>query len=385
MKNLLRFAFKRKKHMKKYCLLIVFLSFFKLIAQDVPMGFNYQSIVRDAVGLPVTNQSVNLRISLHQNTPSGTINYQETHLKTTNQFGLVNLVIGQGTVLVGSTIGMIDFSLNKYFIQVEVFNNPSWIDLGTAEFQSVPYAIQANNTLKIQNTSVSGIAPTNGQILQFNSTTQLWEPTLVQGVSLNSQTADVTVTGTTFNIGTASGISFGILNPVDFNNFNNKVSSQWTSTSTGLNSGIVFNNGNVSIGTNDVSTAKLKVNGDISAKGMVISSQSMNATGSYNTTSPTTIYKQRIYIPQGTENLEASFNAYEFVSIGGSTLTIWINNIQVGSATLSNPNDPNTPILITDIPVSTYSGSFQTLEIKAQTTLLAQGVILQGYTLVIKN
>lgn len=349
------------------------------------MGFNYQSIVRDAVGLPVTNQSVNIRVSLRQNSNVGTIIYQETHTKTTNQFGLVNLVIGSGTVTVGTSIAGINFSLSKYFVQIEVFNTPNWIDLGTAEFQSVPYAIQANNTLKIQNTSVSGIAPINGQILQFNAITGLWEPTLVSGVTLSTSTANVTTSGTIFNIGTASGTSFGVLNPTDFANFSNKVSSQWISTSTGLANGIVYNNGNVSIGSNTISNAKLKVNGDISAKGMVIASQSMNPIGGYNTTSPTTIYKLRVYIPEGTNDIDASFNAYEFDGVGGSTITVWIGNTQLATSTLVNGNSQNSTIDITNIPVSAFAGTFQTLEIKAQTTALAQGVILQGYTLVIKD
>lgn len=371
--------------MKKYYLLgFLFLILFSQ-AQEVPMGFNYQSIVRDAVGLPVTNQAVNLRVSLHQNSNVGTIIYQETHSKTTNQFGLVNLVIGNGIVTIGTSLAGINFSLNKYFVQIEILNTITWVDLGTAEFQSVPYAIQANNTLKIQNTSVSGIAPTNGQILQFNALTGLWEPTLVSGVTLSTNTANVTTSGTIFNIGTASGTNFGILSPTDFTNFNTKVSSQWISTSTGIENGITFNNGNVSIGANTISGAKLKVKGDLSAGGQVIASQSMQPTGGYNTTTPTVIYKQRIYIPAGTNDLSASFNAYEFAGTGGSTLTVWINGIQVGTATLATGNDQTNTILISDISVATFAGTFQTLEIKAQTTALAQGVILQGYTVIIKD
>lgn len=374
--------------MKKFYYLYVFLfTFFsiQIIAQTVPNGFSYQSIVRDAVGLPLPNQSVTLRISIRQTSATGTIIYQEQHTKSTNQFGLVNLIVGSGTVAIGTNLNTVNWTADKHFVQVEVFNGSVFVDLGTSEFQTVPYAFGANNTLKIQNTSVSGVAPTANQVLQFNAVSGLWEPTNVSGVSLITQTADVTVSGTTFNIGTASGTSFGLLNPVDYTTFSNKVSSQWITTSTGLDNGIVFNNGNVSIGANTISGAKLKVNGDLSAGGQVIASQTMNPTGGYNITTPTTIFKQRIYIPIGTNDLIASFNAYEFVGTGGSRLQVWIGNVLVGTATLTIGNDQNSTFNITDIPVSAFAGTFQNLEIKALTNASAQGVILQGYTLVIKD
>lgn len=678
--------------MKKFYYLYVFLVFFFSIhvsAQTVPNGFSYQSIVRDAVGLPLPNQAVTLRISIRQTLATGTIIYQEQHTRNTNQFGLVNLIVGSGTVSIGTNLNTVNWTADKHFVQVEVFNGTIFVDLGTSEFQTVPYAFGADNSLKIQNTSVSGVAPTANQVLQFNAISGLWEPTNVSGVSLITQTADVTVSGTTFNIGTASGTSFGLLSPLDYTTFSNKVSSQWISNSpalytnsyvgigtatpinqlhvvspnvgtagfitvgnndnskfanlysgssgtdfsgigygsthgfeigsltnptatgtyltrfridpttgnvgiglgnsinatekltvqgnssvsgigyfgsiignnligappgsvltvngttgligygnsstssqwitttsgiyydrlvgigtnpqfplhistvtnaaikvddgvtaaalhpngieyvqyftiksnsfngvgnqtglnrfkidpsgnviignlalgaekltvegnvsvlginyasglkaatltlTGIGSGILtvdglgnvtttslnisnvftqsvagnsFTNDNIVIqGATTSGVAKLKVKGDLSAGGQVIASQSMNPTGAFNTLTPSTIYKQRIYIPAGTNDLTASFNAYEFVGTGGSTLEVWIGNTQVGTATLVNGNNQNTTLNINNIPVSTFAGTFQTLEIKAQTNASAQGVILQGYTLVIKD
>lgn len=376
---------------KSYYLFL--LIFFQAIAnaQTVPQGFSYQSIVRDAVGLPLPNQSVTLRITIRQSLASGTIIYQEQHIKTTNQFGLVNLIVGSGTVSVGTTLGFINWTSDKHFVQVEVFNGSLFVDLGTSEFQSIPYAFAAGNTLKIQNTSVSGVAPTANQILQYNATSGLWEPTNVSGVSLITQTADVSVSGTTFNIGTASGTSFGLLSPIDYTNFNNKISSQWISTSTGLDNGIVFNAGNVSIGSNTLSGAKLKVNGDLSGGGQVIASQAFSPTGVYNTTSPALLYKQRIYIPNGTSTLNASINAYEFANSGGANtlVEVRINGVSVGNTSLNTANpsssDVNAVVRIDNIPVSAFAGTFQTLEIRAQSTVAAQGIILQGYTLVIND
>jgi len=62
-----------------------------------PQNFNYQTIVRNADGNPVQNQSVSFRMSIYEvdiNTYQETLEYQETHTVTTNEFGLVTFYIG---------------------------------------------------------------------------------------------------------------------------------------------------------------------------------------------------------------------------------------------------------------------------------------------------
>ena len=73
---------------KLYFLFVLFLTFFQGFSQ------NYQAVIRDANGIPLVNQKVYLRIDLTNN---NTTYYTEGHDVNTNEFGLVNLVIGQGT------------------------------------------------------------------------------------------------------------------------------------------------------------------------------------------------------------------------------------------------------------------------------------------------
>ena len=75
---------------------------------QVPQGINYQAVVRDGGGNELANQAVSLRMTILQNNTSTV--YQETHSVTTNDFGLVNIVIGQGTVIQGA-FNAIDWSV----------------------------------------------------------------------------------------------------------------------------------------------------------------------------------------------------------------------------------------------------------------------------------
>ena len=104
--------------MKKHILLLITPIFFFLIAygQSPPEAFKYQSIVRDASGQMLENQSVGFQFTIIQSSPSGNIVYQEVFSTTTNSYGLVNFDIGTGSVVSG-VFSSIDWSQGPYFIQ----------------------------------------------------------------------------------------------------------------------------------------------------------------------------------------------------------------------------------------------------------------------------
>ncbi|MBE9512390.1 MAG: hypothetical protein IMY71_16075, partial [Bacteroidetes bacterium] len=68
---------------------------------QTPQNFKYQAVARDAVGDVVADQAVGMQISILQGSASGTAVYVETFTPTTNEFGLINLNIGAGTVVSG--------------------------------------------------------------------------------------------------------------------------------------------------------------------------------------------------------------------------------------------------------------------------------------------
>ena len=104
--------------MKKYLLLLIsiVLMSFSNYAQSPPEAFKYQAVVRDQFGNILPNQLVGLQFTIIQGSPSGTPVFQEVFSVTTNDYALVNLDIGRGT-LVSGDFSTIDWSQGPYFIQ----------------------------------------------------------------------------------------------------------------------------------------------------------------------------------------------------------------------------------------------------------------------------
>ena len=65
------------------------------ITAQAPQGFNYQAILRNSDGTIKANEPVALQISIVDE--MGASAYLEVHNVTTNEFGLVNVVVGQGS------------------------------------------------------------------------------------------------------------------------------------------------------------------------------------------------------------------------------------------------------------------------------------------------
>ncbi len=109
---------------------------------QAPQAFKYQSIIRNAAGNPMVSTLVPVRVSVHDGSPSGAVVYQETHLPTTNQFGLINLEIGNGTVVSG-TFSAIAWSSGSKWIEIEADFGGGFISMGASQLLSVPYALNA--------------------------------------------------------------------------------------------------------------------------------------------------------------------------------------------------------------------------------------------------
>ena len=127
--------------MKKY-LLLCSIAFAMNVTAQSPEGINYQAVVRDALGATITNAPVGLKLALVQTSASGTVVYEETFSSFSNDFGLVNVVFGQGTVVSG-TFANVDWSAGPYFIEVaaDVTGGTTYSVLGSQQLMSVPYAL----------------------------------------------------------------------------------------------------------------------------------------------------------------------------------------------------------------------------------------------------
>lgn len=128
--------------MKKILLIILAFIAITVNAQS-PEGFKYQALIRDASGSVLSSQAVGLRVTIIQTTPSGTEVYQETFSVTTSQYGLVDVIVGQGTVVSG-VFSTIDWGADDYFIKTEMNPGSGYITMGTSQLLSVPYAMYSS-------------------------------------------------------------------------------------------------------------------------------------------------------------------------------------------------------------------------------------------------
>jgi len=132
--------------MKTHLLAVLLLTSTVFIAlAQTPQGINYQAVVRQANGDVVNNQTVSLRISILAALPPAV--YVETHAPTTNSFGLVNVVIGNGAATQGA-FSTINWGNSPYFIQLEidVLGGSNYAMMGTQQLMSVPYALYAETS-----------------------------------------------------------------------------------------------------------------------------------------------------------------------------------------------------------------------------------------------
>lgn len=116
-----------------------------VLAQS-PNAFNYQGVARDNDGNVLENQSISLRLSIVSNSPTGTVEFVETHTVGTNDFGLFNVSIGTGSLVSGSFSG-IGWGSDSHFIKVELdpAGGTAYQNMGVSQLLSVPYAMYANS------------------------------------------------------------------------------------------------------------------------------------------------------------------------------------------------------------------------------------------------
>ncbi len=144
--------------MKTKIFTILTLAFFTVFAQ--PQKISYQAIIRDAGGNILQNQNVLIQLDILQGSATGTTVYSEQHDVTTNQYGLVNLFIGTGSVISGS-MENIDWANGPYFLKTSIDIGNGLQELGTQEIVSVPYSLYSKkaDTANVAYTAVALSGP----------------------------------------------------------------------------------------------------------------------------------------------------------------------------------------------------------------------------------
>jgi hypothetical protein len=119
------------------------------ISQVPPQAFKYQSIVRSTNGIPLANASIRIMAIIHTSSVTGPILYQESHNVTTNQFGLINLEIGNGTVESGN-FSAISWAIGTNWMEIQANFGSGFIAMGASQLLSVPYALNCGNIVAME-------------------------------------------------------------------------------------------------------------------------------------------------------------------------------------------------------------------------------------------
>jgi hypothetical protein len=186
----------------KKLILTLFTILFALVLKAQTDGLSYQAVIidnnplelpgSDIEGLYLANGQVQLRFTVYQNT--GDVLYQEVHNATTDAFGMVNLIIGQGEMTGESNLLFteIDWDGLPKDLGVEVaYANSDFEELSRQGLLFLPYAFHRNITAT-GTLDVDGVSTLNSDLIVENGApTRLTGSLEVEGTTTLS--SDLTV------------------------------------------------------------------------------------------------------------------------------------------------------------------------------------------------
>ena len=170
---------------------------------QAPQGINYQAALRNGSGQALSNTAVTMRLGIYSGAGATVKVYEETHALTSNSTGVVNCVIGKGSVTSGS-FSAINWGSDQFSLKAEVNTGGGFLDLGTQQLISVPYSLYSNQSgglsgnLPPSQISAGGAAA--DQVLSWNGSN--WVP---KNASVG------TITGITPGTGLTGGGTTGTL------------------------------------------------------------------------------------------------------------------------------------------------------------------------------
>ena len=112
-----------------------------LLFSQAPSIIPYQAVARDVSGQLLINTTLNVRFSLHDASATGTTVWQELQTVTTDELGLFAVELGSNEAFTG-----VNWAGGSKFMQVEINIGQSFVDIGTQQLLSVPYAIYATTS-----------------------------------------------------------------------------------------------------------------------------------------------------------------------------------------------------------------------------------------------
>ena len=111
-----------------------------MLFAQAPALIPYQAIARNAAGEPLASSTLNARFTIHDGTATGTIVWQELQTVITSELGLFTVQLGSSVSLAN-----VNGATGAKFMQVELDLGSGFVDIGTQQLLSVPYALHAGS------------------------------------------------------------------------------------------------------------------------------------------------------------------------------------------------------------------------------------------------
>jgi uncharacterized protein (TIGR02145 family) len=124
----------------RFLLLIVFTVLHLFVNAQAPALIPYQAIARNAAGEPLASSTLNARFTIHDGTATGTNVWQELQTVSTTALGLFTVQLGSSVPLTS-----VNWANGSKFMQVEIDLGSGFVDIGTQQLLSVPYALHAGS------------------------------------------------------------------------------------------------------------------------------------------------------------------------------------------------------------------------------------------------
>ncbi len=149
-------------------------------------------MARNSTGVAITNQNIGLQIRLLQGSSSGTAVYTETFNVTSNNIGLLNVIVGTGTTV--DNFSTINWANSPYFIEIsmDITGGTSYAIMGSQQLMSVPYALYAAN---------GGTIGATGAVGTTGATGDMGATGVTGNIGTTGATGDVGATGATGTTG----------------------------------------------------------------------------------------------------------------------------------------------------------------------------------------